>query len=64
MVYRHDKALTHAEVAALVQAAGDAGPILQTLARTGLRFGELAALRVADVDLRGAASSCRRLLPR
>ena len=51
VVYRRDKALEHAEVSALVEAAGDAGPIILTLAYTGLRFGELAALRVADVDL-------------
>jgi integrase len=50
VVYRRESALTHAQVAALVEAAGDAGPIIQTLACTGLRFGELAALRVADVD--------------
>jgi integrase len=52
VVYRRDSALTHAQVSALVDAAGDAGPIVQTLAYTGLRFGELAALRVADVDLK------------
>jgi integrase len=51
VVYRRDKALTHAQVAALVGAADDTGPVIQTLAYTGLRFGELAALRVADVDL-------------
>ncbi len=52
VVYRRDTALTHAQVAALVNAAGGAGPIVQTLAYTGIRFGELAALRVADVDLK------------
>lgn len=52
VVYRRDTALTHAQVAALVEAAGDAGPIVLALAYTGLRFGELAALRVADVDLK------------
>lgn len=51
VVYRRDKALEHDQVAALVQTAEDSGPIIQTLAYTGLRFGELAALRVADVDL-------------
>jgi len=51
VVYRRDKALTHNQIAALAKAAGDAGPIVLTLAYTGLRFGELAALRVADVDL-------------
>ncbi len=52
VVHRRDTALTHAQVAALVDAAGDAGPIVQTLAYTGLRFGELAAVRVGDVDLK------------
>ena len=35
VVNRRDTALTHAQVAALVDAAGDAGPIVQTLAYTG-----------------------------
>jgi integrase len=48
---RQETALTHAQVAALVEAAGDTGPTIQTLAYKGLRFGELAALRVGDVDL-------------
>jgi integrase len=51
VVHRGETALTHQQVGALVSAAGDAGPMLLTLAYTGLRFGELAALRVADVDL-------------
>jgi len=51
VVHRRESALTHAQVTALVEAAADAGPIIQTLAYTGLRFGELAALRVGDVDL-------------
>jgi integrase len=57
VVHRRETALTHAQVAALVRAADDAGPVIQTLAYTGLRFGELAALRVGDVDL-----SRRRIL--
>lgn len=52
VVHREETALTHAQIAALVASAGDAGPIIQTLAYTGCRFGELAALRVADVDLK------------
>jgi integrase len=40
------------EVAALVRAAGAQGPALAVLALCGLRFGELAALRVRDVDTR------------
>lgn len=51
VVHRRDTALTHDQVASLVQAAGDPGLIILTLAYTGLRFGELAALRVADVDI-------------
>ena len=51
VVYRRETALTHAQVAALVEAAGDAGAMIQTLTYTGCRFGELAALRVRDVDL-------------
>ncbi len=38
------------EVARLVSAAGDQGPAMSILALCGLRFGELAALRVRDVD--------------
>jgi integrase len=53
VVHRRETALTHVQVAALVEAAGEAGPIIQTLAYTGCRFGELAALRVRDVDLSG-----------
>jgi integrase len=43
--------LTHAEVARLADAAGPYGLAVQVLAYTGLRFGELAALRVGRVDL-------------
>jgi integrase len=52
VVHGQERSLTHAEIGALVEAAGDAGPILQTLAYTGCRFGELAALRVGSVDLK------------
>jgi len=51
VIHRRETALTHSQVAALVTAAEDAGPIIQTLAYTGCRFGELVALRVGDVDL-------------
>ena len=51
VVHRQETALTHRQVTDLVAAAGDAGAIVMTLAYTGLRFGELAALRVADIDL-------------
>jgi integrase len=43
--------LTHEEVAVLADAAGEDGLIIQVLAYCGLRFGELAALRVRHVDL-------------
>ncbi|WP_199255610.1 tyrosine-type recombinase/integrase [Mycolicibacterium mengxianglii] len=51
LVHRPDTALTHEQIRALVAAAGDAGPVLLALAYTGCRFGELAALRVGDVDV-------------
>ena len=51
VIHRRDTALTHAQIADMVKAADDAGPIIETMAYTGLRFGELAALRVSDVDL-------------
>ncbi|MBA2768636.1 MAG: site-specific integrase [Sporichthyaceae bacterium] len=43
--------LSDAEVAMLAEAAGDDGPVIRLLAQVGLRFGELAALRVGRVDL-------------
>lgn len=43
--------LTADEVARLAEAAGREGLVVLTLALTGLRFGELAALRVRRVDL-------------
>lgn len=43
--------LTHAEVERLADAAGDYRPMVLTLAYTGLRFGEAAALQVQSVDL-------------
>lgn len=43
--------LTAAQVSALVAAAGDDGLSILTLAVTGLRFGELAALRVKRLDV-------------
>lgn len=44
--------LTHSEVDALAAAAGgERGTVVQVLAYTGLRWGELAALRVRDVDM-------------
>jgi integrase len=49
---REKRFLDHAEVAALAAAAGDDGTVIRVLAYCGLRFGELAALRVRHVDLR------------
>lgn len=43
--------LDHAEVGALASAAGEHSTTLLFLAYTGLRFGELAALRVGRLDL-------------
>nr|MBA3294479.1 site-specific integrase [Geodermatophilaceae bacterium] len=42
--------LDHGQVLALAEAAGDYGIVVRTLAYCGLRFGELAALRVGDLD--------------
>jgi len=42
--------LTRKEVEGLAHAAGDDGDVIRLLAYTGLRFGELAALRVRRVD--------------
>jgi integrase len=43
--------LTHEQVATLADAAGEHGLLIRVLAYTGLRFGELAALRIRHVDL-------------
>ena len=42
--------LTRDEVEILAEAAGEDGDVIRLLANTGLRFGELAALRVRRVD--------------
>jgi integrase len=42
--------LTHDQVEQLAEAAGDDGDVIRLLAYTGLRFGEMAALRVRRVD--------------
>lgn len=42
--------LTHTEVEALATASGQNGTIIRTLAYTGLRWGELAALKVEHLD--------------
>jgi integrase len=47
---REKRFLTHPEVAALAEAAGPDRLIILVLAYCGLRFGELAALRVRNVD--------------
>ncbi|WP_284529154.1 site-specific integrase [Microbacterium sp. T2.11-28] len=43
--------LSHAQVEALAQAAGKHGTLIRVLAYTGLRWGEVAGLRVENVDL-------------
>ena len=43
--------LTHEQVRRLAEAAGEYRPVILFLAYTGLRFGELAALRVERLDL-------------
>lgn len=48
---REKRFLDHEQVAALARAAGDGGTVIRTLAYCGLRFGELAALRVRNVDM-------------
>lgn len=44
--------LTEAEFATVAEAAGDSADLLRVTVGTGLRFGELTALWVSDVDLR------------
>jgi integrase len=48
---RDRRYLTHDQVHALAQAAGDHGLAILFLAYTGVRFGEMAALRVGRVDV-------------
>ena len=43
--------LTAGQIQGLADAAGEHGPLVLLLGFTGLRFGEAAALRVADIDL-------------
>lgn len=47
----HKRFLTHGQVAALAGACGDDSLAVEVLAYCGLRYGELAALRVARLDL-------------
>lgn len=50
-VGREHRYLTHAQVDSLVRASGGFGPLIATLAYTGLRWGEVTALRVSDLDM-------------
>ena len=43
-------ALTHDQVRQLAEASGEVSTMVYTLAYTGIRYGEAAALRVGDVD--------------
>jgi integrase len=54
------RSLSSAEVAALVAHAGADGPVFLLAAVTGLRFGELAGLRVGDLDVALARLSIQR----
>lgn len=47
---RAHRYLTHQQLHALAQAAGDSGSLVLVMGYTGLRWGEAAALRVEDVD--------------
>lgn len=51
VVKQHRGYLTHAQVAALASEVGPQGDVVLFLAYTGLRWGEMAALRVRRVDL-------------
>ena len=53
--------LTHAQVSALADAVDRQPEVVRLLAYTGLRWGEMAALRVCDFD--AAASTCRAQSP-
>lgn len=48
---RVQRFLTHADLARLANAAGADGLVIRTLGLCGLRYGELAALRVSRLDL-------------
>jgi integrase len=58
VVTRSRRFLSPEQVAELTAAAKPYGLVVETLSYTGLRFGELAALRVSRVDLLRAASRC------
>lgn len=52
--------LTHEQVGKLAAAAGRYSTLIRTLAYTGLRWGEVSALRVRDVDLSRRRMDVRR----
>ncbi|WP_298326995.1 site-specific integrase [Haloactinopolyspora sp.] len=52
--------LTHEQVGRLAAAAGRYSTLIRTLAYTGLRWGEVSALRVRDVDLSRRRMDVRR----
>lgn len=51
-VSREHVYLTNEQVAEIVAACGEHGPLVATLAYTGIRWGEASALRVRDLDRR------------
>jgi integrase len=56
------RALTGLEVAAIVKAAGIDGPVFLLASVVGFRFGELAGLRVGDIDLERGRVSVQRTI--
>lgn len=48
---RQDKAITHQQIAALAEAAGELSTAVYVLGYGGMRYSELCALRVRDVDV-------------
>lgn len=59
---RPKRFLTHAEVAQLAAECGEHATLINVLAYTGLRWGEVAALRVEDVDLMRRRIHVRRAM--
>jgi len=56
--------LTHEQVSILADAAGDHGLAIRVLAYTGIRFGELAALRSATLTWSSDDSRSSKASPR
>lgn len=52
--------LTPKQVEALAEECGDNGVIVQTLATTGMRYGELSGLQVRDIDVKAGRAQLQR----